>query len=54
MGDSEIEVVVGKSGVSGANDNRRKLIEICSEKRLIVENVFLRKMISIGLHGQVE
>ena len=41
-------------GVSGANKNGRKLIEICTENRLSVGNALFEKSISKGLHGQVE
>ena len=43
VGDSEVEGVVGKCGVSGVNDNGRKLIEMCTEERLSVEIQFLKK-----------
>ena len=43
--DSEVEGVVGKSGVLGANENGRKLIEMCSEKRMSVGNTFFVKKI---------
>ena len=52
--DSEVEAVVGNFSLSGVNEYGRKLIEMCAEKRLSVEIRFLRKMISISLHGQVE
>ena len=38
VGDSKVEGVVGKCGVSGVNKNGRKLIEMCTEKRLSVES----------------
>ena len=52
VGNSEVESVVGKFGVSGANENGRKLIELCTEKRLNVGNTFLRKSISMSLKGK--
>ena len=33
VGDSKVEGVVGKFGVSGANENGRKLIEMFTKKR---------------------
>ena len=39
LGDSEVGVV-GKFGVSGVNENGRKLIEMCIEKRLSLGNRF--------------
>ena len=38
-----VEGVVGKFGVSGANENGRKLIEMCTEKRLSLGNTFFEK-----------
>ena len=44
VGDSEAEGVIGKFGVSDANENGRKLAELCTEKRLSVWGIrFLRK-----------
>ena len=43
MGDSEVEGVVGKSGVSGVNENGRKLIDMCTEKRLSLGNIFFEE-----------
>ena len=45
--DSELEDGVDKFGESGMNEYGRKLIDLCSEKKL-------RKRKSINLHGQVE
>ena len=41
VGDSEVQGVVGKFGVSWVNENRIKLNEVCTEKRLSVRNTFL-------------
>ena len=41
-GDSEVGVA-GKFGVSGVNENGRKLTEMCTEKRLSVGNTFFVK-----------
>ena len=43
VGDSEVEGVVGKFGASGANKNGRKLMEMCTEKRLSAGNTFFEK-----------
>ena len=40
VGDGEVEGVVGKFGVSGVTENGRKLIEMCTEKRLSLGNTF--------------
>ena len=39
----EMEGVVGKFGVSGMNENGRKLIEPCMEKKLSLGNIFFEK-----------
>ena len=36
MGDREVEGSVGKFGVLGTNKNGRKLVEMCTKKRLSV------------------
>ena len=38
-----VECVVGKSGVSGVNENGRKLIDMCTQKRLSLGNTFFEK-----------
>ena len=43
VGDREVEGVVSKFEVSGANENGRKLIEIFTVKRLSVGNTFFEK-----------
>ena len=43
VGDNEVEGVVGKFGVSGVNENGRKLIEMCTEKKLGLGNTFFEK-----------
>ena len=53
VGDSE-EGVVGEFGASEANENGRKLIEMCTGMGLSVGNIFMRKRISLNLHRQVE
>ena len=53
-GDIEVEGVVGKFRVSGANENGRILIEMCTEKRLTVGNTFFGEKPSISLYGYVE
>ena len=53
VGDNEIGVV-GKFGVSWANENERKLSEMCTESRLSVGNRFVRESISISFHREVE
>ena len=51
MGDSEVGGVASKFGVSGANENGRKLR--CVRKRLSAGNTFFEKR-STSLHGQVD
>ena len=43
VGDSDVEGVIDKFGVSGANENGKKMIEMCTEKRLSVGNTFFEK-----------
>ena len=41
VGDSKVEGVVGKFGVSEMKENGRKLIELSMEKKLNVRNMFI-------------
>ena len=41
----KVEGVVGKFGESGTNENERKLIELCMEKKLSVGNTFFEKRV---------
>ena len=43
VGDREIDGVTGKFGVQGINDNSEKLIEVCSERNLIIGNTCFKK-----------
>ena len=43
VGDREIDGVTGKFGVQGINDNGEKLIEVCSERNLIIGNTCFKK-----------
>ena len=50
MDDSEVEGVVCIFGVSRVNENGRKLIEMCTEKKLSVSNetYSVRKTVNLG------
>ena len=41
MRDSEVEGVTGKSEVSGMNEKGGKLIELCMEKKMSVEIMYV-------------
>ena len=43
VGGSKVESVVGRVGVSEVNENGRKLIELCTKKKLSVGNTFIGK-----------
>ena len=43
VGDREIDRVIGRFGVPGMNENGEKLVELCSERCLIVENTWFQK-----------
>ena len=53
VGYSEVEDIIYKSGVSEMNENRRKLIELCTEKKFNMGYIyfFLRRRTSVNLHG---
>ena len=40
---SEVCKVVGKYGVPGVNENGKRLVEICSERRLKIGNTWFEK-----------
>ena len=50
-----MEGVIGKFKVPGLNENGRKLIELCTEKRMTVEEAcfFFKRSILRNLHGLV-
>ena len=52
-----MEGVIGKFKVPGLNENGRKLIELCTEKRMTVEEAFfcfcLKRSKLRNLHGLV-
>ena len=43
VGDSKVEGVVDKFGASGSDENERKLIELCAEKKWSVGNTHFEK-----------
>ena len=43
VGDREKDGVLGRYGVPGVNDNGERLVEMCSERRLIVGNTWFQK-----------
>ena len=45
VGCEKIESVVGKWGVPGVNENSEHLVDMCSERGLLLANTFEHKMI---------
>ena len=43
VGNEEVHGVIGKYGVSGRNVCGDRLLEMCAEMELVVENMFFRK-----------
>ena len=43
VGSREVYGVVGKYGVPGVNENGERLVEVCSERRLSMENTWFQK-----------
>ena len=43
VGDHEREGVLGRYGVPGMNENGERLVEVCTERRLIVGNTWFQK-----------
>ena len=43
VGDSKVEGIVGKFGLSGMNEYGRKLIELCTGKKLSIGNTLFKK-----------
>ena len=42
IGDGITGGITGAFGVSGENDNGRRVVELCAEKRLCVGNIIIR------------
>ena len=40
VGDGEVEGVIGKYGVPGENESGERLLDMCVEQELVIENIF--------------